>query len=275
MLINKKVLSFLFLLSGCLSSFASERPLNETGVFAKALGLLGTSRLAHEYSRRVLVARSPEFKAANGLSDNLASSKYQELGKEAQDAVGILLERQLPIKTIDSKSPVAGFISALAEPDGIYVNEARVDSLAYGRKRTTVFHEAVHTKYNDMATKQLVGASAGVLSAMAVHKTIKAFKAPGRFKLLHATSVGIVGFSASAAAGFKYSFFIERRADIEGHYASACTNCVQDSAARMRELQQEKNPLLGNGYLSDSELDSIARDLKNQQCSYHKDQVLK
>lgn len=83
---------------------------------------------------------------------------------------------------------------------------------------------------------------------------------------------------------------MERRADIQGHYATQCSKCVLES------MQSNKNALIEylqttqpdnitedellkldqqravSGYLTQAELEQIAKDLGDKKCSYHSNQ---
>ncbi|MFA6065942.1 MAG: hypothetical protein WC707_02055 [Candidatus Babeliaceae bacterium] len=74
---------------------------------------------------------------------------YTVLGKEAQDAVGIPPEKQVPIKKMSVLDPQFNIATAYAARDGIYVNQHRLHNEPYGSKRCTMFHEAIHIKYGD------------------------------------------------------------------------------------------------------------------------------
>ena len=81
------------------------------------------------------------------------------------------------------------------------------------------------------------------------------------------------GLGTSSFISTKYDRFRERRADIEGHYATQCFRCVEESSAhRKQSFEQENNPLKNNGYLWTTDLEKIAQDLKtdNKLCIFHK-----
>ncbi|MCX5924323.1 MAG: hypothetical protein NTZ68_02780, partial [Candidatus Dependentiae bacterium] len=73
--------------------------------------------------------------------------------------------------------------------------------------------------------------------------------------------------------------FMERRADIQGMYATQCSSCIR------KEIQERKNRIMKDcpdlpvdfleylsnleGYLTPAELEQIAQDLGDKKCAYH------
>ena len=110
-----------------------------------------------------------------------------------------------------------------------------------------------------------------IAAGFATHALIKACKPKGRFRLLHCLGVVISSLGASFLASKSYHHFMERRADIEGHYATQCATCVTESAERRARLFEEENShFKDNGYLWADDLFKIANDLKDKKCAYHK-----
>ena len=72
--------------------------------------------------------RSAFLKLCN-IGDELADQRLQELGKEAQLAVGISEKECLPIRQLN---PGIINTSAIAEPHAIYVSEQSLNGLNYG-----------------------------------------------------------------------------------------------------------------------------------------------
>ncbi len=108
---------------------------------AKIMNMFGQSKFIQCYSNYV----QKNIDRCNLYGDELASLEYQALGQQAQQALGIKQELQLPIKKIKGPS----VISAVVGSDGIYMNEDRLNNRSFGSKRCTFFHEAVHAKYYD------------------------------------------------------------------------------------------------------------------------------
>jgi hypothetical protein len=207
-----------------------------------------------------------------GLGDEMASPLYQELGQEAQHALEISPERHVPIKQIPSTSIMANYVGAVAEPDAIYVNEEKLNQRTYGMQRCAMFHEAVHKKYNDPSADTIIELVALVGGLFAAYKLIGYVKPAGQYKMLHGICTLIAGISTANIASAQYHQFIEKRADTEGHYATQCYLCVQESAARRQiTFEQENNPLKNNGYLWATDLEKIAHNLEteNKICAYH------
>jgi len=77
-----------------------------------------------------------------------ALQEYQELGKEAQFALGIPERNHVPIKRANPNEQRPNIV-AYAKRDGIYVYEEKLNHRPYGMKRFFLFHEAAHIKYRD------------------------------------------------------------------------------------------------------------------------------
>ena len=278
MIFKTKILCAAFLISSAFIS-ASE-PLRHQSWIGKALGRFSQTRMVCLFEKHVSPKLKRGLNEAMGYGDQPASEQSQALGKEAQKALNIPEERHVPIKCLNPEGLMAKTFKpgAVAEPDAIFVNEKRLKNRTHGARRSLFFHEAVHKKYNDLSTDTILEFLALLGTAFATHLAIRAFKPKGRFKFLHVMGVIIAGLSGSAITSRNYHHFMERRADIEGHYATACAECVQESAARRRHLIEKKNNLLLNsnmGYLPPQELEAIALDLKKdrQMCTYHKEHV--
>lgn len=241
--------------------------LNQKTFFGKALGCINQSRMMYFFEKRM--TKLPKLLP---YGNEVASPEYQELGKEAQIAAGIPEEYHVPIKKIPSTHLLAPYVGAVAEPDAIYVNEEKLNQRPYGARRSALFHEAIHIKYNDMVSDYLLELVTFAGVSAATHVFIKAFKPAGKYKFLHALAVVFTGMGGSSYASSKYHYYIERRADIEGHFATGCPQCVHEAAQQRRIIfEEEKSPLRNNGYLGAVDLEKIAQELeeKNELCAFH------
>lgn len=260
----KKLLG-LFILA--MSSLQASDGSDQQTWLAKIMGVIGKSSFMHVYSTKIQVKidKATTHSLLN-FGDEPASQKYQDLGREAQFAVGIPEHRHVPIKKINPESPMASLVGAVAESDAIYVNEEKMDKVLYGSVRSTFFHEAVHVKYHDKAMDQAIE-SFGLLSA-----TVGTYAV---LKLLNIASWNknislIVGFALVSYTGNKYHHFMERRADIEGHHATQCSCCVREHAQRRKQLfEVECCALKDNGYLWSADLERIAQNLGDKKCLNH------
>lgn len=235
------------------------------GLLTKVLGTISQTKPVCWYNKNISILVRPTIMA------EMASPKYQALGKEAQAAVGVPDDRVVPIKRILPGSPFdTDLFAANAEPDAIYINERVLDGRLPGRQRASLFHESCHIKYNDVATQGLIGLASILSGGILAHQAIKAVKPIGRYKYLHTVGVLAGASTTSFWAISKYSNFIEHRADLEGHRALQCGKCVEDSAKTTQKLIAENNPVIHNGYLSPSELATISQDLKDKKCLDHK-----
>lgn len=261
-----KHMTFLLSFTACFSQ-ASE-PLNQKTWFSQAMDSIGQSSFMHSFSNCIK-------KLETSHSNDPASPEYQALGSEAQCTLCTPQKHHLPIKKFDL--PLA-----LVASDAIYVNEADLNAREYGSRRATMHHEAVHAKYHDAAGLKLfslAGLGFGIISA---HTLLKALNITKYRKTLIATA----GLSLMTYSLLKYKVFMERRADIQGMYATQCSSCIR------KEIQERKNHIMKNcpdlpaaeakrfvdfleylsnlqGYLTPAELEQIAQDLGDKKCAYH------
>lgn len=255
--------------------------LNKKGLIGKALAAMGTSSMMHRYNQ-FFAERLP----VNGVP---ASAEIQKLGKDAQTAVGIPVERQVPIEYI------AGLdVSAIAKTNAIVTgDELADDEVAYGVKRCNMFHESVHIKYHDDSFNGVLYLGSLLGTSLATKNFIKP---QGKLKLLYLPSL-VAGHYVGRAIQGHFCKYRERRADIEGHYATQCHQCVTEKAEDVREAYEinsanisyaEQNTDLNEAqiniaarskrwienkkrYLSVEENEIIAAELKrdNKVCAFH------
>lgn len=245
-------------------------PLSKKPLFGTIVDAFGSSTCMN-YINKNMYAPFMEPVSRAMFGDIVASDQYQVLGKEAQCAVGILENSQLPIKKIPVTSIYASLVGALAQPDAIYINEEKLNDRPYGARRCALLHEAIHTKYHDMATHDVLWDLGWLISSVGTYKLLR-WKYPQQSKILLGTSATIGNFVALSIISLKHKYYLERRADIEGHYASQCSACVQETADYRRKIfEQEHNPLRNQGYLWANDLEKIAQELEQEHklCSYH------
>ena len=185
-------------------------------------------------------------------------------------ALGIPQDRHLPIKKLNPASPVAPLVGAIAESDAIYVNEEKMDKAAYGATRCALFHESVHAKYHDKAVDGMMECVVLIGGSVATNSALKALNINAWRKRISC----MVALGLDMYTTFAFSSFKERRADIEGHYATQCSSCVLEHADRRKQLfEVENSPLKDNGYVWAAELEKIAQDLGDKKCAYHSEQL--
>lgn len=259
--------------------------LNKKGFFGKVIAAIATSNMAYRFNQ----TWSDFYNSMPGVS---AREDIQKLGQEAQAALGIPAHRQVPIR-YDANMDYA---VAEAHGNAIVVSDQFYDDTICSRgvKRCMMYHEAAHIKYNDDSSKAFLwfGSQSGALAAT---KTI--FNPQGRLKLLYIPSLVAGHFLARSAQG-RYHNYFERRADIEGHYATQCHHCVTEKVEDLRtmrdclhkviqQIEVKSGPTEGEmqgmnmakdclkrskRYLSVEENEIIAADLKqaNKVCEFHK-----
>lgn len=200
------------------------------------------------------------------FGNELADSQYQDLGREAQAAVGVLKEYHVPIRKFPkvlSNLPIGAF----AMTGAIYVNEDQLMSESYGAKQCALLCAAVHKKYNDTSFSLMILFGSFMGSSITASYLMRNFNRLTRYPVVAAAALGGMYLATTS-----YSRFAERRADIEGHYAAACSRCVEESASRRQLIfGLENNPLKNSGCLNAADLEKIAQDLRaeNKLCSHH------
>ena len=279
---NRALLSILILANTLAYAIENKnQTLNQKGLIDKALALIATSSAMHRWNQF--------FAKIIPLKGVPASEAIQALGKEAQTALGIPTDRQVPIQYIPELD-----VSAEAHDNAIVTgNELADDKTAYGVKRCNMFHEAVHIKYND-------GSFNGIIflgSLLGIPLATKLFINPqGKLKLLYLLAL-MAGHYVGRTIQGQFESYRERRADIEGHYATKCHKCVTEKVEDIRGAYELVNGIITrlddhtdlneaqvNGlafakrlieskkcYLSIEENEAIAAELKrdNKVCAFH------
>lgn len=213
-----------------------------------------------------------EWSISAFMGTKSAAPHYQTLGKEAQYAVGILEEYQVPILCMSPTNPLIEIVSALTFPYAIYVNEEKLDAQPYGVQRCLLFHEAIHKKYNDMTIDNILEWPILFGTGYATHKLLQKIAPTATPRVIHYILVCVASFYATHKTSQAYHHYIEQRADIEGYYATQCATCVHEAAIyRRKKFEEENHPLKNNGYLQANDLEGIALDLQqeNKLCTYH------
>jgi hypothetical protein len=255
--------------------------LNQKGFFGKALAAMATSNMAYRWNQ-LLERKLPGVPAREDIA---------QLGQEAQSTIGIPADKQVPIRY------GAGLrYAAQAHANAIVVSDQFYDEAmcAYGVKRCDMSHESVHIKYND-DTFRAIPYLSSIFAA--IGGTKKIINPKGRLKLLYIPSLVAGHFIGGAIRG-QYQNYFERRADIEGHYATQCHHCVTEKAEDIRDtrdfmhetirwIEAKSEPTEGEvrglkmakqwleskkPYLSVEENEIIAADLQrdNKVCAFHK-----
>ncbi len=242
----------------------------------------------------------------NGVQD--ACEQLKELGRKAQEEVGVTQKRIVPIK--QKAIPPSEAVAAIASFGFIMVNSGHLNQARYSSIRHMLYHEAIHIKYNDRVMIGIVGLFACMGALPAVKAVLN--KSKGGSELLdHQVAqllIGCtVGYVALKCVNATYGKYCEHRADIEGFYVTKCYQCVRENAEdkaktlhfvqnildnktihsskqqnltdeqkekRASDLAFARNWIKGNSrYLSINEIQQIADDLKQEGrlCELHKE----
>jgi len=202
-----------------------------------------------------------------GQGEALASEEYQALVKEAQDSLEIPQDKRTQVRKIAPTSMMTEQVPVTCLIDNaIYFNEKVLAGKPFGVKRSAAFIESINLKYNYMGAQALV--SIGNLAAM-VGLICKISKLQTHQAVKYLGAVGVV--LGIYLIDIKQSCYCTQRTDIEGHYATKCYHCVEESAAFRQQLIEQTNFYNKQYVLHKVSLDEIAQDLKNQNlaCSYH------
>lgn len=281
---NSLLVGMVFLVLTAHAQDEGTQTLNQKGFIGKALAAIGTSKMMRQLNDKLCGTWTID------TPHSPATEELKKLAKEAQTAVGIPEERQVPIR-ISSDPNIDG---AYADQDAIYVGNYNYN---YGQKRCMIFHEAVHIKYHDKSTT-MIPTITGFFGTPILTKMF--IKPKGKFKLLYPISM-LAGLFSGRFTQKKYLDFAERRADIEGHYATGCHMCVSEHAGELRRIlgylhqgvefvKKIENPTKDQvealkiaqnfieskkRYLSVEENEIIAADLERdgKVCAFHKNEA--
>jgi len=237
--------------------------LNDKGIIASVVDACAESKPVYLWEKYVQMPINRSLTSLIGIGEALASEEYQLLGKEAQNALGIPEDKQIAIRKIDPTNIMIEVIPvAFSMPEAIYFNEKNLKDKPFGIKRCAAFVEAVRKKYNQAGAQSLISVGTLITMCTLIYKATRL----ERNNLIKAIAIigTIIGGGLVSKSCLRYFTY---RAEVEGHYATKCYLCVQESAA-FREHESINNPYA----LSKVILDEIAQDLKNQEqlCSCHK-----
>ncbi len=282
---NFKLLKKLFVVFFVpLQIFASEPLCPPCNSFEKIMGVIGQSGALNWFSKNIHAkGEKLVFDLLKCKPEQASSEKAKILAEEAQSAVGIIDKtRHLPLMSLPLRIALLG-IQGITISSSIFVDENLFDfytifnegeckkfKLDVGVPRCVLFHEAVHAKYHDSSLILLFNIFTAASAFTAAKYALQPISHNGLRNVLKCMIV---------AGTVKYSFkkitrFIENRADREGHYTTACAQCVRESA-KWRELckglsvKDGDNLVEWRGYLSSSDLNKIANDLGEKRCAYH------
>ena len=246
--------------------------LNKKNFFDSAIAWFGQSKFIQFIEKYYVLPLVQKMHKDMNIGTEPADEKYQQLSKEAQDSLQIPQEQQLPTIKINQAYILKPYIAAQADPDGIYINQEALDARSYGAQRAALFHEAAHTKYHDMSVDSLVEIVGFIGGIVGFYLLMSKIKPIDKFSFLRAAAAIIAGLISSPASSIIFHRYIERRADVDGFYALACSVCAQEMViSRRKSFEQDKNPLRYNGYLWADDIEKIAQDLasQNKVCKYH------
>lgn len=301
------------------------RPLMGQDLFGRVMDRVSQSSFMNRYNNWLSKTRNPYPDAP------LAGEKIQQLSLNAQDAVGIPRERQVPVKYFsDNHGLQATYNGIYLDLDMTYnyfpalKNKSldqsvvtlydTINPVKYGNFSSCLHHEAVHIKFNHEATQALLCAASnlfshpivitlGVLGYGLSLSYIYNNNLPRAFSLLPYIVSYAILYQISDMLLEAQTARMERRADIEGYYATECHTCVSQRAntihnklsehhyAIATSLEAMKNPTPNltaeqasaalekhqnkltwwSRYLSPEEIQQIAAQLKkeNKECIVH------
>ena len=210
----------------------------------KMLGCFAQSGLVdcyNQYLARIEQKCLDRESQKNNVQD--ACEKLKELGRKAQIAVGVPQERIVPIKQTALERMYACVV-----PGFIIVNSD--NELTDDASRCLLHHEAVHTKYHDAAIRLLITSFiifTSSVSSFGVTIAEHRRDSDDWLPLAYACAVFFSGLAASYFVDTTYTKYFQRRADIEGYYATECFRCVSGLLeCRREELLQHARSILNS-----------------------------
>jgi len=251
---------------------SSQPTLNQKSLWNTTISAIGQSYPMRWIEKNIGAKFYGNIIEQSGLDNGPATPHYQALGKEAQSTVGIPAEYQVPIKKMSPNNPIAQIAAGLTFPHAIYINEEKLDEQSYGVQRCAMYHEAIHKKYNDISFDNIIEWPILFGTGYATHKILQIIKPRITPNFIHGILVVASAFTSMYKTSLAYHHYMERRADVEGCYATQCATCVQEAAThRRKRFEEENHPFKDNGYLQANEMEMIAHDLKeeNKLCAYH------
>ncbi len=267
---NTKIILSIILISTTFQAYPNQQ-LTHKSLWGKTISAIAQSYPMYWLEKNIQAPLSEKF-LSSVMGNKPATPHYQELGKEAQYAVGIPEEYHVPMLYMPPTSPLAAVVGAITFPCAIYVNEEKLDLQTYGVQRCLLFHEAIHKKYNDVSMDAVLEWPILFGTGYATHKLLQIIKPAATPTSIHGILVCVASFYATYKTSMKYHHYFEQRADIEGYYATQCATCVHEAATyRRKKFEEENHPLKNNGYLQANQLTIIALDLQQQNklCTYH------
>ncbi|MCX5923617.1 MAG: hypothetical protein NTU89_03585 [Candidatus Dependentiae bacterium] len=281
------------LLTITLAAFCSQTCPQEQSLIEK----INLSRAMNAYSKHIQTKIDAIINSYYGYGYEPASQKYQDMGLEAQKAVGISPDRILPILKFSPSSKFGQKFVAIAESNAIYINEDMFDNMSYGAQRFTLLHEATHVKHHDTATK-------GLLKPISILSGIATYQAMNKLNIvtLRKSLSVMVCISTFFYLNSKYTKLIENRADTQAMIATNCACCIAEEVKRKTDMFEKQaaafkaaiqsapkeykevfekylagrsieefleESLCAQGYLYRSDLEKAAKELGDKKCAHH------
>lgn len=168
----------------------------------------------------------------------LASEQFQQLGHQAHFALDVPKEQHVPIRSIPptriilptQDSFTTGFntifLNEQADRDKYFLNHTEPNPATYGIFNCALHHEAAHVKYNDPLVGALMHRMPFFISAPLI------LSRPTRIKTV--APLLILSLVSGKILHRQHLHYTERRADIEGCYATGCHTCVTQTSDSLR-----------------------------------------
>lgn len=197
----------------------------------------------------------------------------QQIGKEAQEAVGV--KKLLPIMV--SKKPLGNNSAAFTTPKKIVTCPTILQS-SYAKARCILFHEAIHAKYEDpirIGINELKSKCYAGLLSLATAGLLKIIRFKNRYCFLGSLTLGAFFYNAGSKPWrMQQSKLMEKRADREGLEATKCESCVREAALHQELIEISCTPDYvkknrERGYISAQKKHAIAEKLKGKLCTFH------
>lgn len=234
----------------------TNRPLMDQDLFGRVMDRISQSNLMNRYNTWLTKNRKMVEDCDNPNAP-LASEDFQQLNRDAQNAMGIPPEKQKPLK-IRSDSATNIFSTTYSSiylhektirsmfflPENAFTDQNtaynKIDPEQYGGLSSVLHHEAAHVRFNHGATTTLLRS----INTFADHPftylgTLSAglLLSRNHSSILSKAQITVPCIATQITLGKINQVILQKqlareeyRADIEGHYATECSTCVSQKA---------------------------------------------
>lgn len=225
--------------------------------------------------RTVSVAYHADVSPTNNQSRTVGKSTvFEPLFVQAQQFVGVPIDRRLPVYAMDDKQQQEfGYAYAYANDSAIMIDEQALFEVAYGVTRLVALHEAFHLARADHKVQALLDSDAwyygflfiSALTFLSISGRL-ILKKP-KIALCWAVLLApVVTYTAKWQQQYLtqwYKEYSEYSADTHAFAALSCQDCVQEN------LDVLESQSACTEYLQPHEIEQYLTIQKGKRCAYH------